>query len=118
MDFYPFFRGGFFLGARINTQQNVLTFGFYNSQPKPVFRYLFSQRLSIETDIGTALTWDENPTKKQSRAELRLTGTDVRDQSKWPEQHAWFLTQYERFITAFKPRVQALDVAALVAGES
>lgn len=118
MDFNTLNRGGFWLGARINTRQNVLTFGFYNTQPKEVFRALLGEKDEIEAIIGSTLEWDENPTKKQSQAELRHRGFDVRNRQQWPEQHKWFLKQFESFMTAFSERVRVLDVTNLTQGGS
>lgn len=116
MDFNIFFKRGFFLGARINTRQNVLTFGFYNTLPKAVFRHLHASKTEIEAKIGAVLDWDENPSRKQSQAELRLKGVNVKDRSQWPEQHAWFLKHYELFSQAFAEPVHAVDVTSPLRG--
>ena len=118
MDFSVFWKRGFFLGARINTRQNILTFGFYNTLPKAVFRYLYAQHEVIDEEVGESLDWDINADRKQSQAELRLAGIDIRDRQQWPIQFEWFVKQYRAFSAAFVPRVRGIDVDAITEADA
>lgn len=102
-------RSGFWVGARINTQKNVLTVGLYSNLSKEFYRQLLHQKAEIEADLGFPMIWTENPGKKQSQVELRLEVPDVRDDAAWAEQHEWFLTHLKTLHRVFSPRIKVLQ---------
>ncbi|BBN96996.1 hypothetical protein DEIGR_320142 [Deinococcus grandis] len=102
-------RSGFWVGARINTQKSILTVGLYSNLSKDYYRQLLLQKDEIEAALGFPMMWTENLGKKQSQVELRLEVPDVRDDTTWGEQHAWFLKHLQALHRVFSPRIKVLQ---------
>lgn len=102
-------RSYFGMFASVNTQQSWIAVGMSCLGPsaKHNFGQLHAQRVEIEREVGSVLSWEELPDKKESKVQVRLDG-DPTDRSAWSEQHEWMISMLERFHTAFSPRVKAL----------
>jgi hypothetical protein len=78
---------------------------------KPHFYQLRDDRESIEREFGEPLKWRELKGRKQSRILLRNSDCDPRDESRWPEFHAWLVEKIGTFQRVFSQRVQSLDAS-------
>ena len=64
----------------------------------------------IEAAIDLPLNWRELPDAKASQIETSISA-NPNDNSKWPEQHAWFKNTLELFHRVFSPIVKGLDAS-------
>lgn len=105
-------RSGFVITATVSTQKQRVGMALrtYDDPLKVAFQQLYAQRESIESEVGEALDWQEQPAQQASSIALYRADIDPADQSKFPEIHTWMLSQMQRFRTAFASRVKALDL--------
>ena len=70
------------------------------------FHSLEKQRLEIGKEFGESLCWEE--THGERRVSLIRMNTDPTDKKDWPHQHEWMVTQLEKLIEVFHPRIKGL----------
>jgi hypothetical protein len=68
---------------------------------------LLEQRAQIESEIGTPLVWDPNPTASDKVIATHLDA-DLTRRDKWPEYLEWLVNMTIKFRRVFGPRVKAL----------
>jgi len=68
---------------------------------------LEKQREEIEKEFGESLCWEE--THGERRVSLINVNTDPTDENDWSRQHEWIVTQLEKLIEVFHPRIQELN---------
>ena len=71
---------------------------YYNS--------LKEQRKEIESEFGQLLLWERKHGER--RVSLIRMNTDPTDEKDWSNQHEWIVTQLEKLIEVFHPRVERL----------
>ncbi|MBI5705583.1 MAG: DUF4268 domain-containing protein [Armatimonadetes bacterium] len=71
------------------------------------FDYFLEHRGSIDAAI-TGLIWDRKAGCKASSIDLRLSGTDLKNESQRAAQHQWMFDSIVRFHTVFSPLVKKL----------
>ena len=75
---------------------------------KAHFGLLEQQKTVIESEIGSPLTWREQPSTTVSRI-LLSQDADPTDETDWPAQIGWFAETLKKFDQAFRQRAQNLD---------
>jgi hypothetical protein len=68
---------------------------------------LEAQKSGIESEIGSLLKWNPNPSAID-KVILLDRAADLNDRSKWPEYFEWLCEQVSRFKRAFEPRIKQL----------
>lgn len=108
-------RTGFSLQAVAHApDQNVrVSLSVTVPEAKAFFKQLYADKAAIEAEIGAALTWQENPTKKTSYISIYRFNCDPTDETSWPEQHRWLLSTLEAFHRVFAPRIKQLDATLI-----
>ena len=81
-----------------------------------VERRLGSIAEQVRANVSSLLDWQRLNDKKACRIASYRTDFDPTNQGQWPQQHAWFLDQLERFVRAFRSRIDGLDIDALKDG--
>lgn len=84
-----------------------------DDQDKLVFDHFHNDREAIEADFGEPLEWERLDERKASRIVIRWHGVDPGQEARWPEYMAWYLDKMNRFRTAFRDRIKAIDLEAL-----
>lgn len=82
----------------------------YSDHPKHSKAYFASlerDKSVIETNLGEALSWVNDPDVRASKIFLRRTA-DIRDRSDWPNQHEWLKQKLEALHRVFSPLVRQL----------
>ena len=103
-------RSNFGMHAILNTtaMENRASVGFYGEDAKPHFHLLYNQKEEIETELGFALEWQENPEGKQSYITLRKSINSL-DQDEWQGQHKWLMEHLEKLHQVLSPRIKKLN---------
>jgi hypothetical protein len=78
-----------------------------DSNSKKYFEQLEAEKEEIEKTVGDQLTWHNPLEKRMCRIHIRKS-TNLKDKSKWPEQHGWLLSKLELFYKVFATRVKQL----------
>ncbi len=101
--------------ASVNTQGKNVSVGLVLAGPYARSRFdaLKTQREAIEAEIGQRLEWRKHAGAKESRIWLYKSAADPNDHSHWPEQHAWLSKTLATFDSAFRNRLQQIDVQTL-----
>jgi hypothetical protein len=84
-----------------------------NFYAKAIFQEFSKERAVIENEYGSALEWEELPTRKGARISAYLTDQDINDRASWPEQHDWLVKQLLSLRRVFQPRVRNIDFNSL-----
>lgn len=108
---FPMGGPNFSLIATVSPRDHFIAVGLVLSGPeaKNNFQLLQHSKVSIESEIGAPLEWQELPEKAESRILLRKYGVDPETRQSWEEQHEWLADKLERFQKAFVLRVEALN---------
>jgi len=113
-------RSGFLLVATATFRDHKIGVEIYISSAarsgKLAFDHLEAERATIEAEFGSPLDWQRLNDKKACRIAIYRTDLDPTNQDQWPQQHAWFLDQLERFARVFRSRIDGLDIDALEDG--
>lgn len=109
---FPIGRSGIVITATISTLKKRVGVELYlhRDPHKTGIRALRADAGAIEQAFGSALDWQELPTKKASRVALFLDGVDPGDQHAYSHLHGWMLDKMQRFRSVFGSRVKALDM--------
>lgn len=84
---------------------------------KEYFAILEGKKSEIEKAIGEALTWHNPPDARMRRIYCRRSA-DIRDQTKWDEQHAWLADKLRCFRDVFGPLIRETELTEIgLAGE-
>lgn len=104
-------RAGFSIAASSIFKDGRIAVGLVtNGQDAKIhFKLLESEREEIESEIGEALDWQEQPNRKESRILLYHPQANPNNRSDWERQHAWIAQQLETFDSAFRKRVKNID---------
>jgi hypothetical protein len=107
-------RSGFTLTVRAGFRDKWISAGLtgQNDPTKAYYRLLYSDRSSIEQELGFGLDWHEKAGLKRFHVEVRKEGANPADVVDWPNQHAWLADKLELLERVFRPRVRALDAKA------
>jgi len=116
-NFGPLARPGFLLVATAGFRDHKIGTELFISSnvrfPKRAFDRMEAERTSIDAEFGAPLDWQRLSDKKGCRIAIYRTDLDPTSQDQWPQQHAWFLDQLERFSRVFRSRIDGLDIDAL-----
>lgn len=109
-------RSHFYLQAVVNTKVNLLQVFLVLDGPQHIahFNLLKAQQSAIESEMGQALEWRENPHMKTSQIVLEHPGADLRDETNWPQLFAWLHQYLESFAVSFRPRIQQISPGELL----
>lgn len=112
-------RVNFSLVAFANTRERRIGVGLVlsGSVSKSHFHLLEREKSAIESEIGMALDWRENPGKIESHIYLHQRNMDPTIKNYWPEQHQWLCENLEAFKKVFAPRVKMLNADNYQPGE-
>jgi Domain of unknown function (DUF4268) len=64
---------------------------------------LEADKAAVEAEVGQPLIWHNPPDIRSARIYVRRAA-DLRDQTSWPELHAWLLRHLEALRSAFAKR--------------
>lgn len=105
-------RAGFSIAASSIFKDGRIAVGLVTSgsDAKDHFKVLESEREEIESEVGEAFDWQEQPNRKESRILLYHPHADPNDRSDWERQHAWIAQQLEKFDSVFRKRVKNIDL--------
>jgi len=108
---YSIGRTGFNLEAVMLRQKGQVRAGIYiaGDQAKSHFHLLLEQRAEIESEIGSALQWEELTSGRDSRIAMYLSEVDPESENDWPRQHEWMAAKLNDFHRVFRERVRLLD---------
>jgi len=104
-------RSSFHIAALLNTRDNKIAVELCitnREHAKAFFKLLELEKAEIESEVGSALEWRENPDKTSSKI-LLFNDFDLSKQDKWGEQHKWFKENIEKFDKIFRKRVKKLN---------
>ncbi len=112
-------RTGFHMAATLNTQKEVIGVELYihHENAEAFFKLLEQDKAAIEKEINSTLLWAELPGRKGCRISIQRPGSDPMEKSRWPEYMEWMRDYLERFNTAFRPRIRALDASNWIKSE-
>ena len=101
-------------GMYITLNLNLVSVAVYtNNWDHPTwYEKLKAQQSDIETDANSPLEWEPRLDKKYSSIGVQME-IDTRDESNWPEIHAWMHEKMDAIESAMRPRVVPLDDVAL-----
>ena len=71
------------------------------------FHSLKKQQVEIEKEFGESLLWEEMHGEK--RVSLIRINTDPTNEKDWYNQYEWMVTQLEKLIEVFHPRIKGLS---------
>jgi Domain of unknown function (DUF4268) len=81
---------------------------------KAVFQILQARRREIENSFGNELTWEELPTRQDSRVAFYMPMPQKRDdKTAWPSQRARLLDHWKKLADVFRGPINAIDLNAL-----
>jgi hypothetical protein len=80
-----------------------------NFHAKVIFQEFSKERAAIENEYGSALEWEDLPTRKGVRISAYLRDQDINDRASWPEQHDWLVKQLLSLRRVFQPRIRNID---------
>ena len=80
---------------------NHIIVEWYIPDDKELYHKLYSNKDSIETEMGVELEWNELPEKKASRILVYKT-VDFDNKDTWSEQFDWIMDMAMRMKKAFK----------------
>lgn len=111
---FPIGRSGIVIGTTISAQKRRCSVELYVSRDvgKRAIRQLMAERAVIESEVGTALDWQELPNKQASRVATYLLDADPSDPEQFDAIHQWMLGMMKRFKVTFAERVKRLNLAA------
>ena len=101
-------RSNFFLTASVNSRENTISIWLNIVGEDAQKHYDKLYELAYEnslTQINPNLLWDKLEGKKSSTIILKAEG-DFTKEKDWPNQHAWFKENLEKFSRFFKPLVK------------
>lgn len=101
-------RSNFFLTASVNSRENTISIWLNIVGEDAQKHYDRLYELAYEnslTQISPNLLWDKLEGKKSSTIILKTEG-DFTKEMDWPNQHAWFKENLEKFSKFFKPFVK------------
>jgi len=83
---------------------------------KEYFHLLEARKDEIERKLGESLVWENKKELKQCKVYFRKPA-DPKNESNWPDQHAWLRKKLDKLYTVFRPIVRDLEPLPLEAGE-
>lgn len=92
--------------------------GLYGSPSRRIFEALAADKNSIEEAVGQELEWRTMKPESKYWIMLTLPSSNPLTEEDWPRQHEWLIDKLERFMAAFKPRVEAALAALPEEAES
>ncbi|MFC2083998.1 DUF4268 domain-containing protein [Bacteroidota bacterium] len=103
-------RSKFSISLTTNTQSGVVCCEIYirGSKAKQAFSLLEKSKIDVEDILGE-LDWQELPDGQDCRIK-KTTAGNTKDKSDWPEIHAWFKENSEKFYDVFSPLIKNLDI--------
>lgn len=109
-------RSGFVITLVANTRDALISVELFSREDpdKQIIGHLQQERVQIEQEMGERLEWEPLEGKKGSRIVLRKRNCDPTNTARWDEYAAWYADTVERFRQAFRDRVKAIDLEALV----
>lgn len=103
-------RSGFHLAALLNTRENRIGVELVivdKDEAKAFYHLLLKDKDQIESEIGCALEWKENPEKTQSKIAL-FKNSDISDEKNRPSQQEWIKNTLEKFDAVFRQKIRNL----------
>lgn len=101
-------RSNFYLSATVNSRENTISVWLNITGDDAESNYEKLYELGYErslVEINPDLMWDKMEGRKMSCVLLKTSG-DFTKRSDWPNQHAWFKDNLEKFTKFFKPLVK------------
>jgi len=101
-------RSNFYLSATVNSRENSISVWLNITGDDAESNYDKLYELGYErslVDINPDLMWDKMEGRKMSCVILKTSG-DFTKRSDWPNQHAWFKDNLEKFTKFFRPLVK------------
>ncbi len=98
----------FYLSATVNSRENSISIWLNITGDDAESNYEKLYELGYErslVDINSDLLWDKMEGRKMSSVILKTSG-DFTKRSDWPNQHAWFKDNLEKFTKFFRPLVK------------
>ncbi len=96
------------VAARIYTQECLIDVCLKVDNTKDrlaIFNLLKKDQVTIESELGGSLDWEENPEETRSDIILRNPLLDPNKKNSWSEQHQWMLETVEKFREIFGSRI-------------
>ena len=108
-------RPGFHLCAIANPMKDELRAEFLitHEESAALYEWFSAERETLEREVGERLEWNSADDVTMKRILLHRLA-DLEDRSAWPEYHRWLLAKLDKLDEVFRPRVQSLDVEAIV----
>lgn len=103
-------RSKFNISLTVHTRHSKIGAEIYirGAAAKEAYSKLFSQKVEIEKDFGSALDWQELPEGQDSRIRI-LTDGDITKEAEWPSCFAWFQANSEKLHKVFSNRIKNLE---------
>jgi Domain of unknown function (DUF4268) len=108
---YPIGRVHFVLNAVMAKTKGQIRAELYISgkHAKSCLRHLKAQRVEIESEFGSPLVWEEQPSKRDCRIAIYLDNVNPEDKAEWQKQHQWLQTKLVALHRVFVERVSDLE---------
>lgn len=108
-------RSGFRINFVLFREQKSVRIELYLSQKgdpeKSAYHQLFDDKIKIESELESKLSWQELPERMASRVCLDLENADIQNLGDGPRQQQWLLGQLNAFRKVFAPRIRTLQLA-------
>ena len=101
-------RSNFHISASVNSRENTISIWLNITGDQAEVNYDKMYRIAYEPslkEISPDLLWDKLEGRKTSTVMLKSPG-DFTKRSDWPNQHAWFKENLEKFTKFFRPLVK------------
>ncbi len=108
---YSVGRTGFSANASTSTLDNSIRVEIYitGQHANAYFHLLKEHRTTIEEEFGDELDWQELPEGMDTRIVLYYPKKTLKDESDWPNQHAWLAENLNKLHSVFSHRIKSLD---------
>jgi hypothetical protein len=112
-------RTGFRLRTAMSRRDQSIGVGMALKSPHAsrFFQLLRASADSIETELGTALDWEDRPENKHCYVGLKRA-CDPTDRTDWLQQHAWLAEKLEKLHAILVERVKRLPEPAVESTDS
>jgi len=100
--------GGMFFSAvtSVNKRKIEADFTIENdSASMEIYQEIEKHRRNVEAYFGRRLQWTPCTARKY-RVFLRKENENIRDRSRWPEQHGWLIHNVEKLFLAISPHYE------------
>lgn len=111
--FIPIGRSNFTLTASLNSREQWIQacLEFHGDDGTAFFNIMKQQQPQIENEAKFDLSWEELPSRKGARIQVRKMGTNPTDRDSWPEQSAWLVEKLTHLHELFHKRIKNLDLS-------